>query len=144
MPQGDRDAFELLSHEARQGKIEIIAAEQKVLANGGSLKLQLAVDRASAHQAEVGRAAANVADQNQFAIGRVFSVSIARQIEARGWITCLPVSIRRDPRIKRGQWFFEQNELVESCMASGFDRQLTRFLIERTWHGEDDFLIFKT
>ena len=59
---------QFLFHAAGQGEIEIVAAEQKVLADGGSLKLQLAVDRVSAHQAEVGRAAADVADQNQFAI----------------------------------------------------------------------------
>ena len=76
---------------AGQGKIEIVAAEQKVLADGGSLKLQLAVDQASAHQAEVGRAAADVADQDQFAISEVFAGSLSQ----RGWIG-------RDPCIESG------------------------------------------
>ena len=67
---------------AGQGEIEIVAAEQKVLADGGSLKLQLAVDEASAHQAEVGRAAADVADQNQFAIAEVFSCSHAARADS--------------------------------------------------------------
>ena len=119
--------FELLFHAAGQGKIEIVAAEQKVLADGGSLKLQLAIDQASAHQAEVGRAAADVADQNQFAIAEVFIVPLVPMAQ----VPC-GLSIRRDPRIKRGQRFFEQSELVESGTAGGFDRQLTRFLIERT------------
>src|ERR1019366_7558440 len=120
--------FELLFHTAGQGEIEIVSAEQKVLADGGSLKLQLAFDQASAPQAEVGRAAADVADQNQFAIGEVFTVPIPRQIRARAWATCLRASSRRDPCIKRGQRLFEQRELVESGTAGGFDRQLTRFL----------------
>ncbi len=75
---------------AGQGKIEIVAAEQKVLADGGSLKLQLAVDQASAHQAEVGRAAADVADQNQFAIPEVFA-----SLSQCAWIG-------RDPCIESG------------------------------------------
>ena len=70
---------------AGQGKIEIVAAEQKVLADGGSLKLQLAVDQASAHQAEVGRAAADVADQNQFAIPEMF----ARPQPVRGGLAAI-------------------------------------------------------
>ena len=75
-----------------QGKIEIVATEQKMLADGGSLKLQLAIDQTSAHQAEVGRPPADVADQNQFAIIEVIIVSTS----------CLWVSIRCDPRVKRG------------------------------------------
>ena len=115
-----------------------------MLADGGAFKLQLAIDEASAHQAEVGSAAADVADQNQFTIGKGFTISIRRQIRARGRAICPRVSIRRDPGVKRGQWFFKQSELVESGTAGGFDRQLTRFLIERTWHGEDNFLTLKT
>ncbi len=103
-----------------------------MLADGGSLKLHLAIDEASANEAEISRATADVADQNQFAIAEVFIIPGLR------------VSIRRDPRIKRGQWFFEQSELLEPGTAGGFDRQLTRFLIERTRHGEDDFLMLKT
>ena len=34
--------------------------------------------------------------------------------------------------------------MFESCVAGSFNRQLTRFLIERTWHGENDFLMLKT
>ena len=144
LSQRELDVLELLFHAAGQGKIEIVAAEQKVLADGGSLKLQLAIDQASAHQAEVGRAAADVADQNQIAIAEVFTVLIPRQIRVRGWAIYVRAPIRRDPRIKRGQRFFEQSELVESGAAGGFDRQLARFLIERSWHGEDDFLMLKT
>src|SRR6266404_8720480 len=103
-----------------------------MLADRGSLKLHLAIDEASANQAEISRATADVADQNQFAIAEVFIIPGLR------------VSIRRDPRIKRGQWFFQQSELLEPGTAGGFDRQLTSFLIERTRHGEDDFLMLKT
>src|SRR5439155_1146730 len=96
------------------------------------LQLQLAIDEASGNEAEISRATSEVADQNQFAIADVFIIPVLR------------VSIRRDPRIKRGQWFFKQSELLEPGTAGGFDRQLTRFLIERTRHGEDDFLMLKT
>src|SRR5260370_41451625 len=85
-----------------------------------------------ANQDKTIRPTADVADQNQFAIAEVFI------------IPGLLASIRRDPRIKRGQWFFEQSELLEPGTAGGFDRQLTRFLIERTRHGEDDLLMLKT
>src|SRR6266403_5720474 len=103
-----------------------------MLADRGSLKLHLPIDEASANQAEISRATTDVADQNQFAIADVFIIPGLR------------VSIRRDPRIKRGQWFFEQSQLLDPGAAGGFNRQLTRFLIERTWHGEDDFLMLKT
>jgi hypothetical protein len=141
LSQCQLDVLELLFHAAGQGKIEIIAAQQKVLADGGSLKLQLAIDQASANQAEVGRAASDVANQNQFAIDEVSTVPIPRQKWTRGSATCLAVPIRSDPRVKCCQRFFEQSEVVEPGIAGGFDRQLTRFLVERTRYGEDDFLL---
>ena len=62
---------EFLFHSAGQGKIEIVAAEQKVLADGSSLKLQLAVDQVSPYQTKVRRPTADVADQNQFTIAEI-------------------------------------------------------------------------
>ena len=61
----------LLFDAADQGEIEIVATEQKVFADGGSLKLQLAIHQSSPYQAEVGRPTADVADQNQFTIAEI-------------------------------------------------------------------------
>ena len=150
MSQSERNIPELVFrefvfHAATQCEIEIVAAEQKVLADGGALKLQLAVDHASAHQAEVGRAAADVADQNQFAVAEILTLPTGLRVPSRRDLPCdLHRDLRRYPCIKRGQRFFEQSEFVESGAAGGFDRQLTRFLIERSGHGEDYFLVLKT
>ena len=56
---------QLLLDERRQREIEVVAAEQQVLADRDALERQLVVLDAGANQAEVGRAAADVADQDQ-------------------------------------------------------------------------------
>ncbi len=92
------------------------------------------------YQAEVGCAAADVADQYQIALTEAFTFLISRQM----WAVCVRVPVRCDPRIKRGQRLFEEGEFVEIGTAGGFDRQLARILIERSRHGKDDFLMLKT
>ena len=75
LSQSELDIVELLFHAAGEGEIEIVTTEQKVLAYGGALKLMLAINQTDTDQAEVSRAAADVADQNQIAIAEVFALS---------------------------------------------------------------------
>ena len=137
MSQSELNVVELLFDAPGEGEIEIVTAEQKVLAYGGALKLMLAINQTDTDQAEVGRAAADVADQNQIAIAEVFALS-------RLCVSIRRVSILRNPGIKRRQRFFEQGEFIEPGAAGRFNRQLTRILIERSGNGEDNFLILKT
>ena len=68
LSQRELNISKLLFDVVRQGRIEIVATEQEMLADGGTLKLQLAVHPASAHQAEVACTAADIAYQNQVAV----------------------------------------------------------------------------
>ena len=65
----------LLFHAPRQRQVKVVSSQQQVLADCGSLKLHLAIDHADPNQAEVGRAAANVANQDQVAIRQLSSAS---------------------------------------------------------------------
>ena len=62
LAQGERGALQLFLHAAREGEIEVVSAQQDVVADGGAFEVQLAVRAAGADQAEVGGAAADVAD----------------------------------------------------------------------------------
>ena len=55
-----------------------------MFADGGSLKLQLAIDQASPYQTEVGRATADVADQNQFTIAEISIVPLSYRTGCEG------------------------------------------------------------
>ena len=70
----------LLQH-ARQREIHVVAAEQDVLADGDALEAQLAVLLGHGDQAEVGRAAADVADEHEIADARR-GAAIARPASA--------------------------------------------------------------
>ena len=58
---------ELLGDEARQREIDIVAAEQDVLADGHALELQFAGVLGDGDQGEIGGAAADIDDQDQVA-----------------------------------------------------------------------------
>ena len=50
-----------------EGEIHVIATEENVLANADSLEFEIAILSADGDEAEVRRASANVADQNDVA-----------------------------------------------------------------------------
>src|SRR5690606_4055476 len=60
-------ALQLLLQEAGERKIHIVAAEQDVIADGDAPQRQIAVLLRDRDQAEVGRPAADIADQDQVA-----------------------------------------------------------------------------
>ena len=87
---------ELRFHQPRQREIEIVAAQQQVLADGGARELDAVAIARHADQAEVAGAAADVADQHHLAIEE----QLARVREVVG-----------DPGIERRGRLFEQREL---------------------------------
>ena len=79
--------------------------------------------RANLDQREVGRAAADVADQHALAVREL-------AIERAG--------VRRDPGVERGGWLFDQREVAVARRSRRFDRELARHLVERGRHREHD------
>ena len=59
--------LETLLQQAREREVHVVAAEQDVLADGDALERELAIRARHGDQAEVGRAAADVADEDQVA-----------------------------------------------------------------------------
>ena len=119
---------ELLFNAARQREVEILASEQEVLADGGALKFDVSPLDVGPYEAEVRGATSDVANQHELAVSQVLSDNVL---------------MLRHPRIKGGQRFFQQSQVFESCLSRRFHRQLSSFLIERSRHGEDDFLVLE-
>ncbi len=59
--------LEALLEQAGERQVHVVAAEQDVLADGDALEGEVAVALGHGDQAEVGRAAADVADEDQVA-----------------------------------------------------------------------------
>ena len=126
--EGEPRRREFLFGERRQCQIEVVAAEQQMLADGDAFEGQLFVLDAGANEAEVRRAAADVDDEDE----RLFGEAL-RQLP--------PVC--RDPRVERGERLFEQRQPLEARRLRGFDRQLACFLVERRGHGQHDLLLLE-
>ena len=120
--------IELLFDAAGQREIEILASQQQVLADGGALEFDVAALHVRTHQAEVGGAASDVANQNQLAVAQVLAERVL---------------MLRHPRVKRSQRLFQQSEILQSGLTRGVHRQLAGFLVERGGHGQHDLLILE-
>jgi hypothetical protein len=125
LADGERHA-ELGFHQPGDGEIEVIAAQQQMLADGGAREVdQIALAR-DADQAEVAGAAAHVADQHDLAIEK--QLAGLRQVVG-------------DPGIEGGGGLFEQRQLGQAGLFGGHHGELAGFLVEGGGHGEDDILI---
>ena len=95
LADGERHA-ELGFDEPGDGEIEVIAAQQQMLANGGAGEVDQVALAGDADEAEVAGAAADVADQDDLAIEE----ELAGLGEVVG-----------DPGVEGGGGFFEEGEL---------------------------------
>src|ERR1700751_2050743 len=111
---------ELLFDAVRQREVEILAAEQEVLADGGAFKFDVSALDVGLYEAEVRCAASDVANQHEFAVSQVLSENVL---------------MLRDPRVKGSQRLFQQSQLFESRLSRRFPRQLSSFLGERSRQG---------
>ena len=109
-----------------QREIEVVAAQQQVLAHGGAGEVDQVALARDADQAEIAGAAAHVADQHDLAVEEL--LARLRQVV-------------RDPGIERRGRLFEQRQLLEAGIARGHHGQLARLFVERSRHGEDDVLL---
>ena len=121
-------AAELLLDMMGQREVDVVAAEHQVIADGDAAKPGAGRRLDDRDQAEVGRPAADVADQDQLA----------------GANLALPaVLVRDDPAVKRRLRFLEQRDRGELRPLGGLDRQLAGRLVERGRHRQHDLLVFE-
>ena len=125
LADGERHA-ELGFHQPGEREIEIVAAEQQVLADGGAREVDPVAFARDADQAEVAGAAADVADQHDLAVEEL----LARAREIVG-----------DPGIEGRGGLFEQRQLFEAGFARGHHGELAGLFVEGRGHGEDDVLL---
>jgi hypothetical protein len=114
-----------LLRAARKRKVDIIAAEQEMLAYRGTLEANLAAAYMDSYQAEIGSAAADIAYQDEIA---VFQPPLER------------AAVVYHPCIEGGERLFEQCQVCYPGISRGFDRKLARLFIEGSRHGKDYLL----
>ena len=83
---------ELPFNAERECKVEILASEQEVLADGGTFKLDVSALDAGTYEAEIRCAASDVANQHELAVSQVLSENVL---------------MLRHPRIKGSQRLFQ-------------------------------------
>jgi len=111
---------------ARQGEVDVVAAEEEVLAHGHALEPELAAARAGGDERQVGRAAPDVDDEDE---------RLRRHARA-------PVAlVRREPGVDGSLRLLQEDHVGQPGRARGSERQLARHLVERRRHGEDHVLL---
>ena len=112
----------------RKRQIHVVAAEHQVLADGnaGECRQCVGISRLlDANQREVGRAAAHIDHQHQFAV-----------LELRVEL----IALQHQPVVERGLGFFEQMHMRQARHLRGLQRQRARAFVKRRGHGEHDDL----
>ncbi len=130
--------LELALHRVRQSEIDVVAAEQQVVAGGDPLDRRRPAGRArgaGTEQAEVGGAAADVADEDGALLLRERRERLLAPGVAGGVV---------EPGIERGLRLLQQ---AQRCGVAGQARRLARQrlrrFVERGGDGDDDPLRFE-
>ena len=128
LPVADRLtlAFELGAQGVGQSQVHVVAAEQDVLADADALQRQFAVPFGDGDQAEVGSAAADVADQHDVA-----GLDLGAPLLA---------GLRR-PGVERRQRLLQQDRLAEPGGLGRLGGQGAGDLVERCGDGQDDLAL---
>ena len=100
---------ETLAQHVREREVHVVAAEEDVVADGDAAQRERAVLLGDGDETQVGRAAADVADENDVADPHLPSPCFARA---------------RDPRVAGGLRLLEEHDVLEPCFAGGAHRQL--------------------
>ena len=122
-------SLNLLLDILRQRQIEIIAAEDQMIADGDAMELHFAAFAAAdANEREVGSSAADIADQNL----------LARRDQL------LPIGLMGvNPGVKSGLRLFDQHHARQTGRRRRFDGQLPGDLVERGRQREHEILLFQ-
>ena len=118
---------QLLLEMPRQREIDVVAAQQDVLADGDALELQLARLFGDRDEREVGGAAADVDHQDQIAHLHALA----------------PIGMPLDPGVEGGLRLFEQQQVLVAGLFGGLQRQLACDRVERCRHCHQNFLLRK-
>ena len=126
LPAVERFAFgfELCLDRVGEADVHVVAAEEEVFADGDALHGEVAVCVFDGDQAEVGSAAAEVADEHAVTgLDLVFPSA----------------EFLRSPGVERRLRFFEQDDLIaEPGGGGGFEGEFARGFVERGRYGDDN------
>ena len=122
LPQGKR-CSELALDQPRQRQVEVVAAEQQVLADSGAREFDAIALAVDADQCEVAGAAADIANQYDLPIEQ----ALLRLREMVG-----------DPGIERSGRLFDQRQVFNTGLLRRLYCQLARFFIERCGYRQHD------
>ena len=114
--------------EMREREVHVVAAEHQVVAHADARQERLAILHLHFDQREVGRAAADVADEHE--AGR------AKLVVER-------FAMVEQPVVERGLRFFEQAQRRQLRHPGRFERQRARAFVERCGHRQHDVLLFE-
>ena len=112
-------------HGVGQREIDVVAAEQDVFADGDAFELQFAGLLGDRDQREIGGAAADIDHQNQIAL-----------LDALA-----PVGMPLDPGVEGGLRLFEHGDVPVAGSLGGLAGQFARDGVERSGHGDQNFLL---
>ena len=109
-------------------EIDVVAAQQNVLANRDAFQLQFAVLLGDGDQGEVGGAAADVDHQNQVAHLNPLA----------------PIRMPLDPGVEGGLRLFEQQNVLISGLFGGLQGQLAGDRVEGCRNRHQNFLLLES
>ena len=111
-----------------QGEVHVVAAEQDVLADGQAGQGEVAALVGHGDQGEVGRPAADVADEEEVAD-----------------LDLLPpaVALRGEPGVEGGLRLLQERDVLQPGGPGGLDGQLAGDGVERGGDGQQDVLVFE-
>ena len=121
--------FKALLQNARQRQVHVIAAQQDVVANGNAFQRQFAIFFGNRNEAEIRRAATDVAHKNEVA---------DLDSAAPG------VTLAFKPRVKGRLGLFQQRDVPITGLFGGPPGQLACVLVERSGHSEQHVLFGKS
>jgi hypothetical protein len=105
---------ELLLQMTRQREVDVVAAQQDVLAHGDAIQLQIARLLGDGDQCEIGSAAADVDHQDEIANLNALA----------------PIGMALDPGIESRLRFLQEQEILVAGQLGGLERQFTRNRVE--------------
>ena len=112
-------------HQPSQRQIQVVAAEQQMLAHRRARKLDAVAIAIHADQREIASAAADVANQHQLPVEK----ALLRLRQMIG-----------DPGIKRRGGLFHQRQLFDPGVVRRLHGQLARFFVKRSRDGQHHVL----
>ncbi len=115
-------------HGIRQRQVHVVAAEQDVLADGQPRQGQVAPLVGDGDQGEVGRAAADVADQDDVADLDLLAPLLV---------------LDGQPGVKGGLGLFEERDVLQARLAGRLHGELAGDGVERRRDGQEDLLVLE-